>query len=570
MNSRLELSNYIDKKYGSIYTKSGNGKSQVGGTKVTDFAKKILGNRVLDVYLKYTALKTLTSATMVPVAFILGKEYLQKVMNQSGGGDPIPSNLPLLDHPLVGTYLKVLGLSALDLTTGTLLPLGALMIMHDLYTSNSSQAGGAINNKQTAKFNRYIEKRYGKIYSKNGRGKSQVGGTRVANFAKKILGNRVLDVYLKYTAVKTLTSATMVPVAFILGKEYLQKVMNQSGGGDPIPSNIPLLDHPLVGTYLKVLGLSALDLTTGTLLPLGSLMIIHDLYTSSDSQTGGSKAQEKNLSRFITEKYGSIVSKNGRGKAQVGGTRVTDFAKKILGNRVLDVYLKYTAVKTLTSATMVPVAFILGKEYLEKVMNQSGGGDPIPADIPLLDHPLVGTYLKILGLSALDLTTGTLLPLGSLMIIHDLYTNSGSQTGGARNFVGSSVPPNIVQQVGSVARGQGLAENTISNRFPNHNNQMQLACNTGNCSPNVFTSYKDVTPQRVHVDAFPSQGIKNSYSRAIWSGDLGIYNRAVTPVSMAGGGSNYQYITNPNNGKVYNINSKEGKGVLNNYLKTLK
>ena len=555
MNSRLELSNYIDKKYGSIYTKSGNGKSQVGGTKVTDFAKKILGNRVLDVYLKYTALKTLTSATMVPVAFILGKEYLQKVMNQSGGGDPIPSNIPLLDHPLVGTYLKILGLSALDLTTGTLLPLGALMIMHDLYTSNSSQAGGAINNKQTAKFNRYIEKRYGKIYSKNGRGKSQVGGKRVTDFAKKILGNRVLDVYLKYTALKTLTSATMVPVAFILGKEYLQKVMNQSGGGDPIPSDIPLLDHPLVGTYLKVLGLSALDLTTGTLLPLGSLMIIHDLYTSIDSQTGGSK--EKNLSRFITEKYGSIVSKNGRGKAQVGGTRVTDFAKKILGNRVLDVYLKYTAVKTLTSATMVPIAFILGKEYLEKVMNQSGGGDPIPADIPLLDHPLVGTYLKILGLSALDLTTGTLLPLGSLMIIHDLYTNSDSQTGGARNFVGSSVPPNIVQQVGSVARGQGLAENTIANRFPNHNNQMQLSCNTGGCSPNIFTSYRAPDPAARNVTG-------------TWSGDLGMYQRAVIPNSMAGGGSNYQYITNPNNGKVYNINSKEGKGVLNNYLKTLK
>ena len=427
MNSRLELSNYIDKKYGSIYTKNGSGKYQVGGTKVTDFAKKILGNRVLDVYLKYTALKTLTSATMVPVAFILGKEYLQKVMNQSGGGDPIPSNIPLLDHPLVGTYLKVLGLSALDITTGSLLPLGALMIMHDLYTDNNSQIGGSINNKQTAKFNKYIEKRYGNIYSKNGRGKSQVGGKRVTDFAKKILGNRVLDVYLKYTALKTLTSATMVPVAFILGKEYLQKVMNQSGGGDPIPSNIPLLDHPLVGTYLKILGLSALDLTTGTLLPLGSLMIIHDLYAGSDSQTGGS-----------------------------------------------------------------------------------------------------------------------------------------------RSFIGSSVPPNSAQQIGSIARGQGLVENTIANRFPNHNNQMQLACNTGNCSPNVFTSYKDVTPQRVHVDAFPTQGIKNSYSRATWSGDLGIYKRAVTPVSMAGGGSNYQYITNPNNGKVYNINSKEGKGVLNNYLKTLK
>ena len=43
MDNMLELSNYIDRKYGSIYTAKGNGRSQIGGTRVTDFAKKILG-----------------------------------------------------------------------------------------------------------------------------------------------------------------------------------------------------------------------------------------------------------------------------------------------------------------------------------------------------------------------------------------------------------------------------------------------------------------------------------------------------------------------------------------------
>ena len=43
-----------------------------------DFAKKLLGNRILDLYLKYTALKTLNSATMVPIAFIMGRDYLKK------------------------------------------------------------------------------------------------------------------------------------------------------------------------------------------------------------------------------------------------------------------------------------------------------------------------------------------------------------------------------------------------------------------------------------------------------------------------------------------------------------
>lgn len=250
------------------------------------------------------------------------------------------------------------------------------------------------------------------------------------------------------------------------------------------------------------------------------------------------------LSNYIGTKYGSIYTQNGNGKVQVGGTKVKHFAKKILGNRVLDIYLKYNAIKLLNSATIVPFAFILGKEYLSKIINQTGGGDPIPTKIPILDHPLVGTYLKILGISTLDLTMGTLLPLGTLMIIHDLYKNSDNllleQSGGSRTIMGSSVPANIVQKLDGAIRGQGWAEHSFINSFPEVNTQMQLACSGGSCAPN------------------PSTSVNN----------LGSSN--MIPSSMAGGGASFNYITNPITGLLTNINSKEGNKILNNYLKTLK
>lgn len=250
------------------------------------------------------------------------------------------------------------------------------------------------------------------------------------------------------------------------------------------------------------------------------------------------------LSNYIEKKYGSIYTKNGNGRVQVGGTKVKDFANKILGNRVLDIYLKYSAIKLLNSATIVPFAFILGKEYLGKVVNQTGGGDPIPKNIPILDHPLVGTYLKILGISTLDLTMGTLLPLGTLMIIHDLYKNRDSllieQSGGSRTIIGSSVPANFVQKIDGAIRGQGWVEHNFINSFPEVNNQMQLACSGGSCAANLLPPVNNISVN------------------------------TTIPSTMAGGGINFNYITNPITGSVYNINSKEGNKILNNYLKTLK
>ena len=71
--------------------------------------------------------------------------------------------------------------------------------------------------------------------------------------------------------------------------------------------------------------------------------------------------------------------------------KLKDFAQSLVGNRVLDLYLKYLGVKTLTTATLVPVALIAGKSAMEKFLKnveQKGG-----AKLPVLDDPLNGNYL---------------------------------------------------------------------------------------------------------------------------------------------------------------------------------
>ena len=126
-------------------------------------------------------------------------------------------------------------------------------------------------------------------YNKN-KNNLQDGGNLFHDLKKKvdtILDNRIFDIYLKYLAITSLNSATLVPIALLFGtkafKYYISddiehnKSINQYGGVK-IPKNIPFLDDELLGTYLKIIGLSSLDLTMNTLVPLGLLIALYDLY----------------------------------------------------------------------------------------------------------------------------------------------------------------------------------------------------------------------------------------------------------------------------------------------------
>lgn len=235
-------------------------------------------------------------------------------------------------------------------------------------------------------------------------------------FINDLVDNRVFDVYLKYLGITTLNSATLVPIALILGndvfKQYVKSMKNGQIGGN---FRLPVIDRNDIGTYLKLIGLYHLNLTPHTLIPLGVLMTLYEI-NKSNLQLGGGKNPINIFSKF---------------------------AKKLVGNRVLDLYLKYKGITTLNSYTLVPIALILGvdamKDYLKntnsistpttieeqmkmkprqnKLITQMGG----KVELPLLDDPLVGNYLKLAGLYHLPLTTNTLVPLGIIMVVYNLY-----------------------------------------------------------------------------------------------------------------------------------------------------
>lgn len=208
---------------------------------------------------------------------------------------------------------------------------------------------------------------------------------KIKKFATDLVGNRVFDVYLKYMGIKTLTSATLVPVALIVGRDALESFMkdySQKGG------ELPVLDDPLIGNYLKLAGISTIDITMSTLVPIGVLMLIYDLYLNNESQNGGS------LNKHV---------------------------KRVWGNRVFDLFSKYLGIKMLTSATLVPMALILGKQQLENLLTDEQSGGFIPDGIPILDDPLLGNYLKLAGLSTVQLSTNVLVPLGIVAVLYNLY-----------------------------------------------------------------------------------------------------------------------------------------------------
>ena len=88
--------------------------------------------------------------------------------------------------------------------------------------------------------------------------------------------------------------------------------------------------------------------------------------------------------------------------------------------------------------------------------------DLLEKDLPFIDNKLVGTYLKLVGLSVMDLTPHTLVPLGAAGAFYDLalrdMIGGYGQQGGARNITGSNIPLGFIQKVDYAIRGQSMPE----------------------------------------------------------------------------------------------------------------
>ncbi len=135
--------------------------------------------------------------------------------------------------------------------------------------------------------------------------------------------------------------------------------------------------------------------------------------------------------RDISNNYGSVYKATGG--SQNGGEvmeRIEGFLEKLVDNRILDLYLKYLGITLLSPATLVPIALIMGKTTFEEVVKnmkkndtiiQQGGEGFLDIRVPIVDDKIVGTSLKLAGITALTISPYTLVPLGVLMYIYDQY-----------------------------------------------------------------------------------------------------------------------------------------------------
>ena len=146
----------ISNNYGSVYKSTGGG--QDGGEvmeKVEGFLEKIVDNRIFDLYLKYLGITLLSPATLVPIALIMGKQTFEEVVKnikkndrliQQGGEGFLDIRVPIVDDKIIGTGLKLAGITALTISPYTLVPLGVLMYIYEEFLKETKlpfmQGGG--------------------------------------------------------------------------------------------------------------------------------------------------------------------------------------------------------------------------------------------------------------------------------------------------------------------------------------------------------------------------------------------------------------------------------------------
>ena len=238
-----------------------------------------------------------------------------------------------LNHPILDAYLKMNLIVSLVPTT--LIPLGILMAVYSTLTKSELTAA---------------------VQSGGG------GGVPLVS-----LTGPVMDKYMGLFGISELTALTLVPFAFLLGRDLFEKVIHdytnieemgkkrsrsspkQTGGG-----GMALADIPVLNSFLQIQGSS--QLTPATLVPLGILAAVY--YALHGEPPATATATKKKLSRSR-----SRSPRQEEQKQEGGGDGGS--LQSILHTPTFQSYLNMMGIGLLTPQTLLPFALIISKEVFE-------------------------------------------------------------------------------------------------------------------------------------------------------------------------------------------------------------
>lgn len=208
------------------------------------------------------------------------------------------------NHPILDAYLKMNLITSLMPTT--LIPLGILMAVYSTLTKQEVQRGG---------------------------------------FQAMSLTDPLIEKFMGMFGIYELTALTLVPFAFLLGRDVFENVIKglEKGEGVVAPAkavqkggSTSWMDIPILDTFLKIQG--NINITPATLVPLGILMVVYYVIR-------GKKPEN----------------------VQKGGMNMPGF----LTNPSLKKYMDMMGISALNQQTLLPFALIISKELFDKYVMQN-------------------------------------------------------------------------------------------------------------------------------------------------------------------------------------------------------
>ncbi len=207
------------------------------------------------------------------------------------------------NHPILDAYLKMNLITSL--MPSTLIPLGVLMAVYSTLTKQEVQRGG---------------------------------------FQAMSLTDPLIKKYMGTFGIYELTALTLVPFAFLLGRDMFESVLKsfEKAEGVAAPAEVvqqggaaSWMDIPILDTFLKVQG--NINITPATLVPLGILMVVYYVIR-------GKKPEN----------------------VQRGGMSMPAF----LTNPTLKKYMDMMGISALNQQTLLPFALIISKELFDRYVMQ--------------------------------------------------------------------------------------------------------------------------------------------------------------------------------------------------------